>query len=365
MSLLFMEGFETVGTVNDVCSANIITGLTSRWDAVHTNSPGNSTVKLVGGQRRGTALQFTGGVVELNKQFGSNQQTWIVGFGFRRDGDPPYGHSQILQVVEYNTRGGGGEQISLYIGGSGAESGANSGKIMVYYAGTRYTTNMPSTTANTWYYIEVKTTIVNANTGTVEVRLNGVTAINAVNIDTSRTGNNYARGIVLCSHTLPWTCDNLYICDGTGATNNNFLGQVSVEVHRPNGDGATQEWTPSANVSHVTLVDNTVPINFSDYVETDTVNQTELFTNNTWDMTTNIYGIQISADVRATGSEAKKVQMVVEHTGNEVTANTYFATGPNSQVQALGIAETVPGTSNAWTNSDLSAAQFGFRKAAL
>jgi hypothetical protein len=71
--------------------------------------------------------------------------------------------------------------------------------------------------------------------------------------------------------------DDVYVCDTSGAQNNDFLGDVRVETLRPDADTAQADWTPSTGTDHYAVVDDAPGYDGADYVESDTAGHVDLW----------------------------------------------------------------------------------------
>lgn len=150
-----------------------------------------------------------------------------------------------------------------------AVSFSTTGQIFVW-RGNRATligsTAAPVITAAAWNHIEIKA-LASSSAGTVEVRVNGVAVISLSGISTVATANiNYAQTVFAGRGN---ELVNSYFKDcvwwnGTGSTNNNFLGTVSVVTKRPDTD-VTFNWTPSSGTTGFPLIDEATP-NDADFI---------------------------------------------------------------------------------------------------
>ena len=101
--------------------------------------------------------------------------------------------------------------------------------------------------AGTWQYIELCAAI-HGTTGYCELRINGGTVASFTgNTRNGGTSLNIDRFDILRtsagSEANYW--DDLYVCDSTGTTNNNFLGDIQVQTLIPTGSGASTQFTPT------------------------------------------------------------------------------------------------------------------------
>lgn len=126
-------------------------------------------------------------------------------------------------------------------------------------------TATPVITANAWNHIEVKFTMSSPVGGAVEVRVNGVTVLSLVNVN---TGANSAEQVSLESGEGQFTgacIKDFVVWDNTGGQNTNFLGTVSVVGLVPTAD-VFLNWTPSTGTTGFNLLDNSPPVDGTDYI---------------------------------------------------------------------------------------------------
>lgn len=127
------------------------------------------------------------------------------------------------------------------------------------------TTSGPVITSNAWWHIEAEIIRTSPTSIDYEVRVEGVTVLsgsgtvtNANDIAQVFYGN---KSFALRNY---WFKD-IVIRDGTGTRNTGFLGSVTVVSLVPNSDISTG-WTPSTGTLHYPLVDNSPPVDATDYV---------------------------------------------------------------------------------------------------
>lgn len=157
-----------------------------------------------------------------------------------------------------------------------------------------------------WNYVEFKVKC-DDTTGTVDIRLNGVNVLSLSGIDTKATAqaHSYFDKVQFFVTSYPETwLDDLYICDGTGAKNNDFLGICKVETVFPVSDvGGKIDWTPSTPGDHYAMVDDgALCDDDTTYVEDSTTGHLDQFEFGNLGSFTALKGIMLSADCRETGA---------------------------------------------------------------
>lgn len=129
-----------------------------------------------------------------------------------------------------------------------------------FYDGTNtITTTNPVITANGWWHVEVK--YVTAGTGSIEIRVEGITVMQNTNLGYLSMPNvfqiaQHYFGFNFGSTVVYWK--DYIIWDDTGTNNNNFLGTVMVTQLLPMSDVALN-WTPSTGSTGYTILDNIPP----------------------------------------------------------------------------------------------------------
>jgi hypothetical protein len=216
--------------------------------------------------------------------------------------------------------------------------------------------------ANVWYYFELKATIHDSN-GILQFRVNEYLALDLSSIDTRNGANAYVNKIGFGAgadsgnqHTL--AIDDLYVCDNSGANNNDFLGDCRIDVILPNGAGYATQWTPSAG-SNYQCVDDALFDNGTDYVSEDTEGNQDTYAFADLPVgIAGIKGIQTSLFAKRTDSGvATKIKPVIR-TGDTDYLKTEVTPTVN-YYDYLEITEVNPATSAAWTKAELDDTEFG------
>jgi hypothetical protein len=213
--------------------------------------------------------------------------------------------------------------------------------------------------------VEVKV-VVSDTVGSVEVRFDGVvvlnltslnlgtTGISACNVYPTTTGTNYGRG-------LNW--DDFYLCDDTGTTNNDFLGDVRVDAYLPTSDGIHQDFDYSSGTDAYALLDEKPPA-VADYVSSATVGHkvsTKITAVEQTDALGNVLPILgvVASNIcnNPEGGGIRKVTPRIEigetyALGTEVTLSNLYHRVPQ-------VLEINPDAMEAWTAETLSTANFG------
>lgn len=207
---------------------------------------------------------------------------------------------------------------------------------------------------NTWFYLELKY-VKSATIGAAILRINEIVVAEKLN-------QNFNSAASLISLQIDYTqghkyFQDCYICDGLGITNNDFLGDIRVDVCRPNAPGTHTDFTPSAganweNVDEVDFDGNT------SYNDSKVVGAKDTYNLDTLSPTgQEIYGIQQCSIIRKTDASAKYGKQLIksnatEDLGEELPFNNSF-TGYQR------ILEQDPDTETTWDEAGINALESG------
>lgn len=335
MALLFCESFD------HYASPSLKGWSGSVWDAIEA-----------GQGRFGTYCareKYGSFAADVSLSLGFNRATLIVGFAYKQEG---FGYAKFpMRFFEGGTLHG-----QLFIDTAGnANLAHGNGSILASY--------FPGLVANTYYYWEIKYT-PHDTAGAYEVRLNGNTIMSATNVDTRNGGTGVLNAIGM-NHQVNdiqrgrW--DDIYICDTLGGVNDDFLGDVRVEVILPSGNGNYSELVgqDADSVNNYLQVDEVQPDGDTTYVESPIVGAKDTYTyGNPATSSGTVYGVQILPYAKKTDAGVRSIASMarlsgVDEDGPTKTLNTDYA-------YLSDIREEKPG-GGSWTITDVQDAEFGVK----
>lgn len=334
MALLFFEGFEVDGGNS--------TALGRKYDLASSAS-GTGTGRL-----HGTACALANGRLRT-RSLTSPTGTVVVGFGYQ---DSNTGSSAGgFEVVILN---GVNEQLKLVT----VSVTTSTFRIDLYRGATLLASSASYSTLN-WHYFEFKAVIATGTGGSYELRHNETTDFSDTGVNTANSGSASWDAIDLnnTAGTTGIRIDDIYVLDGTGSVNNDFLGDSVVEGRLPTGDGATLDWTPSTGSAHWSLLDDT---DDATRVTTDTPGDIDYLTFDSLSFITGtIHGVMTITTVGLDQLGSRTMR-------NKVLSAAATANGATQAVETttfssiFDVFETDPNTSSAWSISAVNAASFGF-----
>jgi hypothetical protein len=164
---------------------------------------------------------------------------------------------------------------------------------------------------------------VNDTTGYIIVKLEGTTVISLANIDTQVGGSDLVTSVTISGMSYEYTgqftvIDDIYLLNGAGTTNNDFLGDCNVAGILPSGNGTHSDWVGSDGNStdNYALVDEGfLGVLQSDYVAAYTIGATDTYT--FADLSGAIaLGVKVAAAALRTDSvEIKQLALVARDAG--------------------------------------------------
>jgi len=351
-------------SVDHYATANI----QEKWTQVHSAGPIVAAV----GRRSTNGLRFrnySGGVgsvsgdaVRVTPFPVPSGDTCIVGYAFNHVSpfaDTQNGTVEDSGITVVSTmlaiRQGATTQVWFVIMGDGTISARRGTTVLG--------TSTFALTQNVYQYIEFKVKI-SATVGTIEVRVNTVPILTLTGQNTLTTASATWNEIKIgqFAFTAPNVyVDDIYVLDGSGSFNNDFLGDVRIDAVFPNADGNSSQFTRSTGTDQYATVDETSPNGDTDYNETATVgNRDTLNYPNAPVAGANILAIQGDVYGRKTDAGGAGVKLITriagtDYQGTEVGIGTSY----NYQRQVWDVK---PSDSTAWTDTDFNAAEFGYIK---
>ena len=339
MSLLFVEGFDHYASTTQLVQG--------KWTGIYNT--GSAFTAFEPGRFPGsTALALNANSSYLNRGFGANLQTVIVGFAFFAELWPDTDRTM------FRLRQGGSAQVGVGVKPSGQ---------LFVYVGTTSTvlgTSVQGLGPGVWTYIELKATIDNA-AGSVELRVNGSPWISVSGVDTQATANAWIDELNLAGWNEDVWLDDLYVCDTAGTANTDFLGDCRVITLAPDADGTTNDFTPQGGGANYLEVDDGAsgPDEDATYVSASAVGAKDLYGYPALSAEPGVIkGIAVTTRARKTDAGTRSFRAVAR-SGTTETAAAASHDALASYADTQDIFETDPDTGAAWTEAGFAAAEFG------
>jgi hypothetical protein len=219
--------------------------------------------------------------------------------------------------------------------------------------------------ATAWRGAQVKG-LMHTSAGQVTVSLDGVQVLDTGVVQTAATSGSvsairFGQGT---SGTNALWYDDFYVCDAVDATatqgrpNNDFLGDLRVQVLAPTGAGDVTQWTPNTAVANWTTVDETPP-SATDYNSDATAGHQDLYA--LGDLTgtiATVFAVQESLYVGKSDAGSAQVKPLLKENSvatSEAGQGLSTTAGP-----VFGALRGVrPSDGGLWTSTDVNALQAG------
>ena len=235
-------------------------------------------------------------------------------------------------------------------------AGLNNG-FYITVNGTTYHSADDLISALTWMHTEIKI-VTHPTAGTVQVRLNEVLIIDESGLNTGELTEDY--------DFIKWNTNDafddlwlqdIWICDDTGSKNNDFLGDKKVEITRPNANGDTNNFIPSAganweNVDEEAFDDATFNVS-TIITDKDLYNHTDV----SLDAGVSILGVQQFTILKKTDVEIRNAKQVLKSGTTEDLSDEYALNLSYTGYRRLF--DVDPDTLTDWTETALNAVQSG------
>ncbi len=234
--------------------------------------------------------------------------------------------------------------------------------MLVFRGGTQVASFAHSIAVGTWYFIEIKV-VLSDTAGSVEARIDGA-SIGTFSGDTRNAGTNPTLDAVdvynyQVNTNYTWVdFDDIYIVNGAGTVDNDFLGDHRVDLALPNGNGARSGLVGSDGdqLDNYLLVDENPPAT-ADYVgsATDGAGDTYAFGNAPAGRA--IAGVQTVMYAAKTDTGAKSMRQLARIGGVDYPGDAkVLSTGYQAYLRTMGVS---PASGADWTEAEFNGAEFG------
>ena len=327
MTILLLEGFENWGT-----EAN----MEKVWDGSgDIDSLSSSTV------RTGTysaKLYYNGDTLFYSFPCVT---TICVGFAIYSES---FGTSKILLTIGNDNCSH--ENCQLY--SSGNTLYVNTGSVNYYPSG--------SLVPSAWNYIECRL-LASDTVGECEIRLNGATVLDETGIDTNYSVLYGERICQLGIRGDTAAFGGYVYIDDVYITTGEFLGPIKIYSFLPTSNGTHTDFTPLSG-SNYENVDEAAPDDDTSYNTADAVGEKDTYNFTVSGVTGNIKGVGVRTFQSKVGTLGITTKAITR-----VNSTDYQGDKTDSPAEGYGVYHDYfsvnPDTSNPWTVSDVTSAEFG------
>lgn len=351
MALLMFEGFDSYGTAAQLSQqANLIAAGSGGNPSIDTTIP-----------RTGRACMGLGNTAYLRSSFTLSGTTIIVGFAAYWQTFHPGCRMRLLSTTTNRSGLSVGLNASgnLVVGRGGPTVPIASGSAV----GTALWTSSDMEPILTWQYYELRVVMASTAVGSWELRRNGQLVQAQTNVITLENVADVINSAIFDTTpgiVLPYFLDDIYICDGSGTANNNFLGPARVYSLAPTANSSVA-WTPTPSPNW-DAVNDAPPDEETSYVRATTAPLIDMY--QIADLPVSLTTVRC---VRALYRVRKEDAAAVE-TRLRIQSGATVAEGPVDAPDTtyryfVATFETDPNTGAAWTPAAVNALLAGFRRA--
>ncbi len=344
--------------------------MTQKWNQIDTSTAAgdNSTINSAAGRRGTNGLQIGNGAAGAAARGSNNFRvtpdmpspsgtTVIVGFAFQQVEDFIRLSASSCRIVDILSSSTTRVRVSPN----------NDGTLSVYNAaGTVVGTTARALHHGITYYLEFKF-VLHGSTGTADVRVDGVNVLSLTGLNLGGTTwstlklGPTATPILPGSNAVTWYVDDLYICDGSGTDSNDFLGDVRIDCLRPTADGFWQDFSQSSGTDNFAMVDETLANSDTDYNYSGTVGAIDTFITDDLPISgALVKGVQLVSQARKEDAGTALHKGVVRISSTDYVGATRGV--PSSYEFLRNIFTLSPATGVAWTDTEINATEFGYKK---
>jgi hypothetical protein len=320
-------------------------GASHKWPVVGAGSVESGIAGAHGKVYRTTTSQAF-------RDFGANYQTLAVRMRIRPTAMPG---SDLVIILRDDTNV---NQVAFrLLGGDGSFSAVRA---------TSTTIAGPSSTGlwtqDNWYTVELRVHIADSPNGTIEASMYNdagtlLQTISATGIDTQNTANAYASRLGVGGINCDPYFDDVSV-DSTGET----IGPCQVETLLPDGAGDLAAHTRGGADSGANWSQCEENPDDSDtsYVQSTGVDQDDCYTFANRSLSGINRAIQVTATAKLAGGASRQIKLFVR-----ISGVTYLGSVTHTLTSSYSCYSECwtnnPATGNAWSDSEINAAQFGVR----
>lgn len=298
----------------------------------------------------------------------SSSSTWIVGYAMRCAASTfqsPYSYNASPRIGLIQFQDSDGVPMVSVFTRSVSNITAVTGDMRSVPVGSKLGSSDKSLLASVWHYVEFKITF-SPTAGSVVVRVDGQEALNITGANTS--GKELAGRVLETSPTklvvgctadgVPVWIDDLYVCDGSGSTNNDFLGDVGNRRLYPTANGTTNQFTASGGGLNYTYVDEEDVDDDATFVESSTAGDNDLYAISDPAVTpTDIVAFNVVVVAKSDDGGAKTGRNMILSGSTEGLGDIYSLSADYASYRALFPVD--PATGTAWTSSGINNVEIG------
>lgn len=212
---------------------------------------------------------------------------------------------------------------------------------------------------NTWYYVELKINF--GLVGSVEIKIDESSVCSAGVIDSlcGCTTVQFAHFMNSTANLVYF--DDLYMCDSSGSTNNDYLGAIKVYTLFPTANGSTNNFSVTNAASNYLAVNTSTP-DLTSYISNATSGEKDLYAVEDLPVSpTTIYGTQVNVRAIYPNSSASFSQQLGIRTSGTELFGSNKKTSVGSWNNMTEVFEKQADGTTAWDTTAVNAMEAGIK----
>jgi len=344
MALLWIDGFDKYG--DDPDASNPSTIIEWKYTA------DNDNLIFIRTGSTGNGILIYNSATYLHTPILTGNRTLIAGFAFKmRDVDDG------AHIVDFRSPDSAGATVGYYQLNTRIRSVNSANEIAVYNgAALLDTTSGVDIQPDTWYYFEQKV-YCDDSAGTVTIQLDDSEVMSFTGGDTnhSSTYNCYSAVLFRLITADYLYLDDLYICDGSGSKNNDFLGTCNVQTLSPTSDVAS-DWGPNTGSDNYAVIDEAEQN--ANYISDDTTGRQATFELDSLTINGTPVGVMICAESQLSDKINKCAKFITSNGAGTLEDAGYVIPGTDNPLTSSVIMED-DSDGNSWASSTVNSLRIG------
>lgn len=342
MALIWIEGFDQYGTLAQmVQQTGYLDSSVNSSIVTDTTRTGRAAFRFI--SSASTAFtRFTGLAGTGNRR--------VLGFAVNHAGT-----NSLLRVEQWATAQGVAALAMQFSGNVPS---------LVVGANAPLWSSVEADPSGIWIYYELRVDLANTAAGAFELRRNGVPIASGTNVITRLNAADVVSGInirgISAGAVSATLFDDLYLCDGAGTINNDFLGTRRVQTLVPDGP-AVAGWTPNTGTNWQ-AVDEMGPDDDTTFVAASSAGPVDRHTlQDLPPAVTSVSGVRLIYRARKVDSGTAQMRGVLASPAGVINAAVQ---APDLTYQYFSSTHERDAANNVWTPAEVNALTAGVERTA-
>ena len=273
--------------------------------------------------------------------------TLVVGLAWQANQFPTTTKRKMIEIID----SGNNALLTVYI--------TSAGELELVSGVDTSTTATNLYAPQVYAHYEVKYVKGSGADGFAEVRKDGIILLTHTTTNETAQAQSI-RLLELGAGSETMQMDDLYVLDGLGAVNNDYLGDVRVDTYYMTEDGAQTDFTPFSGVTNFGMVDETLVDGDASFVDSGTISNEDYHKTDEAVLNTQIYGVQPVLSHRKTDAGIVTMNLKTNNLAGAGKRIGIQETSNDAYSMTHEVHETDPDDSATWTDTKINDTEWGF-----